>query len=326
MNLKKLEILSSKLTKWLFNITRFFKGYNILSPLYVELLLTYRCNFNCDFCYQADKRRLFPDMSLEDAAAIENNIVKSFGFKPRIHLFGGEPTVNDNFGAILQYFSDEAYRISMTTNGENVDKYMDILIRATGLKEVVLSLNTMNFQKYISLLDRFNKMKKKRSIRIILNCPINRTNQYKLVDIIKEFENSYASCITFQHTTFTDNYKAMMDFHQIKEQVVEIRNNRYNIPVFFRPDIKVGNIIDYYSNPLFPSVKNKCVFSLFVLFVQPNGDVIPCDEMNIVMGNAKKDRLKEVWNSAKFANFRGTLQEKSPSYPICKRCCHRCYY
>jgi len=295
--------------------------------VYVELLLTYRCNLNCDFCYQSpEKRTRFPDMSLGDAQAIESNIRRSFRFKPRIHLFGGEPTLNGSFREILKYFSDKGYRISMTTNGEDVERVVDDLLRAKGLKEVILSLNTMNQEKQLSLLDRFKERRAEKAVLTTLVCPINEKNQHQLVDIARRCEDSPASCITFQHTTLTRNYEPKMDFGRIEEQVRELKKNRFRMPVFFFPDIRPRDIAGYYSDPRFPAAKNNCAFSWFVLCIRPNGEVIPCDELDLVLGNAMTQDLREVWNNAAFQDFRRGTQEKGASHPICSRCCHRRYH
>lgn len=327
MNLKEFQIFAGRQAERVLSLATFFRGYNPLPPLFIELLLTYKCNLNCDFCYQArEKRKTFPDMNIEDCRTIERNIKESFKLKPRVHLFGGEPTVNDDFRAILNYFSDKGYRISITTNGIDIDKYIGSFLQAKGLKEINLSLNTMDFEKYLSLLNLFKEKVRQKKIFINLACPITGINQHNLIEIIKKFENSYAGCITFQHTTFTKNYETQLDSGRIAEQVREIKRNKYKISVLFLPDIEINDITSYYGNPSFPRAINKCIFSWIVLFIQPNGNIIPCDEMDIVMGNAKQESLRKVWNNSKFMAFRREIQKQGISYPICQRCCHRRYY
>ena len=326
MNLKKIQNLPNTPINKLLNTIRWFKGH---SPLLLNacINITYRCNLNCEFCYQDKKKKeIFPDMSIKDAVIIEENIREAFKFKPRIHLFGGEPTINSDFVKILNYFSEKNYRISMTTNGITFDKYIDELTATKNFAEINISSNNMNFKKILQSLQHFEKYEQKNKIYITIACPINHMNQNSLIDIIKEFENSHANCITFQHTTFTTHYNKVMDSNSIKKQVEKIKKTKYRIPVLFLPDIKSTDIERYYDDLSFPYNRNKCIAPWIAPFIQPNGDVIPCDEIDIVMGNVKQQGLKKIWNNKKYVEFRNNIQKFGISHAICKRCCHRQYY
>ncbi|MFB0560339.1 MAG: SPASM domain-containing protein, partial [Candidatus Lokiarchaeia archaeon] len=78
--------------------------------------------------------------------------------------------------------------------------------------------------------------------------------------------------------------------------------------------------------PSFPHNRNKCIAPWIAPFIQPNSDVIPCDGVDITMGNLKKESLKKIWNNEKYKRFRKNIQKCGISHPICKRCCHRQYY
>ena len=326
MNLKKIQNLPNTSAGRLLNVIRRFRGY---SPLLLSacLSITYRCNLSCEFCYQAGKKKeAFPDMSVKDAVMIERNIRGAFNFKPRIHLFGGEPTVNSDFVKILKYFSQKNYRISMTTNGVTLDKYVDELAAIGGLAEIIISLNNMDFKKILQVPRLFEKYAHKRKARITIACPVNHVNQNSLTDIVREFEDSHVNCIAIQHTTFMPHYDRAIDFNNIRRHTEEIKKTKYKIPVLFLPDIKSGDIEKYYNDPSFPCNRNKCIAPWIAPFIQPNGDVIPCDEVDIVMGNVKQQGLKKIWNNEKYMSFRNSIQKSGISHAICKRCCHRQYY
>ncbi len=311
----------------IFNVLFLFGGRAITPPLFVELLLTYRCNLSCEFCYQApNKREIFPDMSLDDAKAIEENIRKSFFRRPRIHLFGGEPTVNKDFLAIAKYFSGEGYKLSLTSNGVDIDKYVEELSKIKGFVEIILSLNTSDMDATLATLKKFQDSEAGNRIRIGLNCPVNKENQSSLAEIVRKFEGSRASWITFQHSTYSKGTDAKVDHKIVKEQIEQIWASKPRLPVLFLPNIRINDLKDYYTDPTFPQKSDKCFFPWFVLFIQPNGDVIPCDEVDYKIGNAKKESLKEIWNSARYREFRKSIQKCGVTYPICNRCCHRQYY
>lgn len=324
MNLKKLQNLPNTPVGKIFNTITWFKGYSPFLPRYIQLLLTYKCNLNCSFCYQPkEKKENFPDMNMEDVRIIEENIRKSYKLKPKIHLFGGEPTINKDFVKILRFFSEKNYKVSFTTNGWDINKYIEDIVETKNLVEINMSLNTTNFEKYLSTLKLFEKYERK--IYVTLNCPITNKNQSTLIPIIKKFENSYASSITIEYTIFTANYKIKVDPNNIRDQVEEIKKTKYKIPVLFLPDLKLDDIGNFFNNLQFPN-KSRCIYPWFLFFIQPNGDIVPCEEIDIMMGNAKKESLKDIWNNERYRNFRQNIRKHGLKYPICVRCCHRQYY
>ncbi len=265
-------------------------------------------------------------MTLSDAKAIESNIRKSFHFKPLIHLFGGEPTVNPEFEEILKFFSDSGYRVSMTTNGLNLPEHIKAIVQATGFREIHISLNDMNHSRVLATLDELRAEDTENRLYITLNCPITNQNQHELLNIVKIYEKSKADCLAFQHRAFIW-YSGFveMDHKAIREQYDTIKKRKNGIDVIVRPGIPSNEIKAYYTEKEYPYNKNQCYFPWFVLFVQPDGTIVPCDEMDIHLGNAKTDSLKDLWNNAEYVKFRKSIIKRGISHAICNRCDHREY-
>lgn len=58
------------------------------------------------------------------------------------------------------------------------------------------------------------------------------------------------------------------------------------------------------------------------LEVTPGGGVLGCNQ---VVGNLKKESLKEIWNNSSMKKFRkDIIRDGLPA--LCFRCCHRQYY
>ncbi len=327
MNLKEQQNFINTRAGKLLDVVRLFGGYSPIPPLAVFMILTYRCNLSCPFCFQSrDRRSTHPDMTLEDIKLIEKNIRRSFWRKPRIHLFGGEPTINSDFFEIVRYLSGEGYRLSMTTNGVGLKDLVEPLVDSGARMEINMSLNTMNFEEQVSALDLFRDLDRDNRMYINLACPINTENQGSLIEIVERFQGSHARCITLQHAIFTKDRDPGIDPVLLKKQVTELKQGKLRKPVLFFPDIKIKDIEDYYLNPEFPLNRNKCVLPWLVLFIQPNGDVIACEEIEAVIGNAKNEKLNRIWNSKAQRKFRQNIQRNGISHPVCYRCCHRQYY
>lgn len=83
-----------------------FKGVNII--------LTYRCNLGCEYCYEKGVKLNYSDITLDDFEKTikwlrENN-------KEKIILLGGEPTQHANFEEILAICSKYQMYIVLLTN------------------------------------------------------------------------------------------------------------------------------------------------------------------------------------------------------------------
>jgi len=327
MNLKEQQNFINTRLGSLLGAVRLFGGYSPVPPLAVFMFLTYRCNPSCPFCFQSrDRRHKFPDLGIEDLKLIEENINRSFWRKPRIHLFGGEPTINSDFLEILGFLTEKGYRLSMTTNGVGLCDMAEDIAAVVKRIEINMSLNRMDFSEQLSALESFSESIRQGKTYINIACPINRDNQGKLVEIVEAFSNSPASCITLQHSIFRKGSDTGIDPSLLKQQIVELKSKDYEKPVLFFPDIRDVDIEDYYRDPEFPVDHDKCVLPWFVLFIQPNGDVIVCEEIETVVGNARKNKLSGTWNSRKMRAFRNSIRKNGVSHPVCFRCCHRQYY
>lgn len=115
------------------------------------ILLGYKCNNNCLFCYAGNKKDM-PAMSTEEAkkqlkAAAERG--SSF-----VDFLGGEPTIRKDLPELISLAKDLGFNtISLTTNGRMFSKkeYAEKLVKA-GLNSAVFSIHghTAKLHDYLS--------------------------------------------------------------------------------------------------------------------------------------------------------------------------------
>ena len=89
------------------------KNVSIDSPLWrCELILTYKCNFNCPYCRKIEKE----DISLEDAKKVID--IWAEGKLKNIRFSGGEPTLWKDLVELIKYTKHKGIeRIAISTNG-----------------------------------------------------------------------------------------------------------------------------------------------------------------------------------------------------------------
>lgn len=105
------------------------------------ITLTYKCNNNCVFCYDHEKRKQVTDMPLEQAKS-EVLRLKNKGQKV-ISLRGSEPTIYAHLLELLQFIKDQGLKFRLTTNAR-VFYYEDFTktLTSMGLVSVYTSLHS----------------------------------------------------------------------------------------------------------------------------------------------------------------------------------------
>jgi hypothetical protein len=80
----------------------------------ITLILTNRCNFNCEYCISRPRPGTHKDLPTEDAMAALD-FAKGKGIK--IRCTGGEPSLHKDFFKIVQHAVDSGIPVEILTNG-----------------------------------------------------------------------------------------------------------------------------------------------------------------------------------------------------------------
>lgn len=306
LDLISLENLPNTVLGKITNSIRYLNGYSF-QPFFISFIITYRCNLNCDFCYQKNYPKIAKlDFDTNDLKVIHKNM--NYFLKPNIHIFGGEPTMHPEFSNIVDFLEKNKYTLYMTTNGTKLNEYIDIL---KNFKEINVSLNSDNIDEIIEYADKLKRISK-----VKINLVYTLYSTERIGNIIKKIKSTKIDSLVLLHLIF-NNKKFNTNF----KFLLNINNSK----VRFFPNIKKENIRDYYTNLNFPN-QNKCLRPWFSCFLIPNSDIIPCEQPKpVILGNLKKQKLTEIWNGEKFREFRKSIQ-KNGILDSCVRCCHRQYY
>ena len=124
-----------RLVKYLFNRTHentLFKKYNF------HFILSYDCNLRCIYCYEnpilngshcLPKAKISKEY-IDRAFEIISEKIKDGSCSRTIALYGGEPFLADNYDMIcyiVKKGKENKCNFSVTTNGYDIDKYLDFL-------------------------------------------------------------------------------------------------------------------------------------------------------------------------------------------------------
>lgn len=339
INLKK--FISSK--PKILNLFQTFGDY-ALQPFFLLIHLTLACNRHCADCYQLNdvfysSLKHF-NIKLNDFEKILKE-AKTFLIKPQIHFFGGEPLLNPYFTELLALADKYGFKSSLTTNGILLDKYIKNILNSD-LGQINVSINDVK-EKYdsegnlpgvfdkiivaIRSLKRENRGTRKKIVNV--NCVISENNQSHLVDIAKYFIDNDVNIdvLAFQHPYFSPS-RPNIDLDVLVSQMGKIVDLKANFEILTIPDVKFKDLAAFYLSQKTNISKKNCIIPWLGLNVLPNlavtpgGGVLGCNQ---IVGDLKKNSLKEIWNNLIMRKFRkNIIQHNLPA--ACFRCCHRQYY
>ncbi|MFD0863666.1 GTP 3',8-cyclase MoaA [Sungkyunkwania multivorans] len=121
---------------------------------YLRISITERCNLRCTYCMPAEGIELSPKshiMSYEEIFDIAKEFVAHGVTK--IRLTGGEPLVRKDAHVILEKLATLPVRLTLTTNGVLVDRFIDTF-KKCGIKSLNVSLDSLDIEKNTKITRR----------------------------------------------------------------------------------------------------------------------------------------------------------------------------
>ncbi len=166
---------------------------------YLRISLIEKCNLRCTYCMPEEGVLLSPKSSLmtsDEIIAIAKIFVANGVDK--IRLTGGEPLLRKDFSYILEGLSKLPISLTLTTNGILIDRFLKEL-KTFGVKEINVSLDTLNPQKFASITKRNQFQKALDNIELLLKSGflvklnvvlIKGFNDCEIIDFIKLTQNT----------------------------------------------------------------------------------------------------------------------------------------
>ncbi len=317
-------------------------------PVNITLDLTYRCNLSCDFCFFKESvlnnGEINEELTLEN---IENLLEDVYKFRPSFFITGGEPMIRPDIIPIIKLIKSYGLRCGISTNGILITKEKAKQISDSGLDYIFLSYYGNDKTKD----NLINLTKLKERPKVFMNyvlCPENLERMDSLIDYAKEtkidgiflqhlsyltkrdLEIDKKSCNNssllqeinnnsfFESKPFDDNFKLELK-NKIRKFIQEAKEKK--VLVDFKPKgLTDDNLTKWYSDE-YSYFLGYCKYVWNVARISPTGDIYPCYQYRIIMGNIKNESFSKIWNNEKFVSFRNLLKERGGTLPACNRCC-----
>lgn len=275
--------------------------------IYVEIINT--CNMRCSFCKDTNREPRI--MSLEE---FENIILKIKSYTNLITLHvKGEPLMHPYFKEIFKISEKNGILVNLTTNGTLLYENIDILKESNALRQINISLHSMNK----------NKGKPIKTIEKYME------DIFKGVEILEQNNKPYISYRLWNLKELSENEENTYILHCL-ENVYEIANlpekAKDNEFIKLKENIYLNQDIEF----TWPDINNSliqengtCLGLRNQIAILCNGDVVPCcldQDGDIKLGNIFEKEFEDILNSSKSREIIKGFEENKLVHKLCKTC------
>ena len=279
---------------------------NPCKPTDICIILTYRCPMHCTMC----NIWKYPTESSKEITAEEIKRLPSARF---INLTGGEPFVRDDLDEIIKVCFTKAPRVVISTSGWLEDRVINIAKKfpKVGIRISIEGLSCKNdelrgqkggFDKGLRTLLILKEMGMK---DIGFGCTVSNHNS---TDMLSLYQLSRALNLEFATATFHNSYYFHKSDNVITnkdevcanfEKLINLQLKEPHPKSWFRAFFNMGLINYIEGKPrMLP-----CEAGTVNFFVEPYGDVYPCNGLEVCYWKEKMGNIREtpdfnkLWNS-----------------------------
>jgi organic radical activating enzyme len=204
---------------------------------------------------------------------------------PQIVFTGGEPTIRPDLCELISYTQNQGQVTGLLTNGIRLAErdYLHSLLQS-GLDHVMIVLDPEVSQVWEAIRDVANE-----DLFITVHFTITRKNVDKTVDILQRIQKMMGN---------NRSLSLSADHPDLREQLMTVRDQATKMGFQIAWDLPVP-----YSalNPVALEMETTETATRGAgtawLYVEPDGDVLPAQSINKVIGNLLSDSWETVWQN-----------------------------
>ncbi|HTY44869.1 MAG TPA: radical SAM protein [Patescibacteria group bacterium] len=330
-----------KILSALFDKLEKLPGKN-LPPGFCCLGVTDACMLRCKMCEKWKDDIYVKDPqaapSLEQWKQCVTDLARMVEFPFELDIGGGEAFMFEGILDLVRCGVDKGFTVSVATNGFLVDEAMAKRIAASGLQLISISMDSLKEEVHDYLRGTAGAYRKAmdaiaylhrhcKGMRIHLCCVLYEYNQETVLELAEWADkNEMIASINFMAAMQPNNTPAQRNWWEgaygdiwpkKRHRTIEILQKAIDLK---KKGCKIGNPVSqlmafqaYYRDPNTFVKRKQCNLGRSVL-VSAVGDIYLCYEFEKI-GSIKKDRLADVWYSAKAHKVRDSIA-------ACKKNCH----
>lgn len=293
-------------------LTKICEELNQLEHVYFEL--TYNCNQKCIHCYEEHGCPL-NKLDFEEICTILDEL-KTMGVL-EVTFTGGEVATRKDFISICAYASILGFAIHVYTNGIGFSDEDILKLSQMNIADISFSVYSLDPSIHDAITKVSGSLQK--TLRTMFALRSNGISVIIKTVVLKQNNESFKSLIDFSKIM---NIPIETSMQILPTSPDDSRPSRYRLNdenLYFENMLYEAETLGYGIHNVYCDEKRTRVCGLGrCINVTPNGDVYPCNVLNVTVGNLRKQSISEVWNSPQLIELRkfsvSNLSEK------CRKC------
>jgi MoaA/NifB/PqqE/SkfB family radical SAM enzyme len=290
-------------------------GWYTISPEFLSIIITMRCNFNCQSC-SIWKKINHDELDENEWKNVISKLPNSLKPNTFVEINGGEPLIRKELVFFLvQELKKYFHRVALNSNGLLIDEKILEQVKKAGIDIIKISFYSLNKKIHNNLRGHdlaYDNAKKainlinQKQIALEVGLLITAKNINDAPALIEYLQTLPNTSIILQ--PLDEKIEAVESKNQISNKLItELWPTKNDVNVFFdwvlhnNKNIKnslvnIEAIRQYYLNPE-NILKYRCFAGQRNLVIYPNGDVTLCFKGKVI-GNAKKHSVKKILQDA----------------------------
>jgi len=250
-------------------------------PYRLDCALTYRLPDGIDPDF-APSKRVTRELTTDEWSII---IDKSWELGiPHIIFTGGEPTLREDLVTLLEKAEENGQVTGLLTDGFRLGNrdYLDSLLQ-TGLDHILFIFHPEIEEAWTALQSVLNE-----DIHTAVHITLDSKNVNTVLELIQKLNRMNVGAISLSATSASLD----PDLESTREQVAELEIDLvWDIPVPYSSHNPVAVELEAEEENI-PEGAGRAW-----LYVEPDGDILPAQGINRVLGNVLSDTWNQIWSS-----------------------------
>lgn len=295
-------------TRGLQNFLSYWTNYTIPPrPSVMYLEMTYRCNCRCQFCqrWQTGPEQMHNELSEQE---IKDLLDQAYSLGVRyLGITGGEALLRPDTLPLARYARSLGMSVVLASNGVLINESNVDLIRES-CDSVTISMDGINSQTHDQIRGvpgvyekamAAIKLLKSKCFSVAVNMVITKNNYREIDDYISFFgQLGVPLQLTPVHEYEENHFKISPELQGLDFSAFESYWHDLSSKHFFLRSFFYKYIPEFFRQPDHLGKKFVCFAGSAMFFVDPYGNVFPCEFYRKSLGNIRERSLDKLWESA----------------------------
>ena len=320
--------------------TDVFVENSLISPRFVALEITQKCNLKCKHCYTSSKATNYKFLSKKAVFSLIDDL-STFGTE-FIAIGGGEPILYPYIYEVIDYATSKNIEIELVSNGTLLTEETLKKLKDAGLKYLQISLDGESKETYRKIrgVDCFSQVvdninKATALFNVSVSAVLCKPNYEHIYEIAKIAENANADSFRVLRLMSVGRGEENNDELQITNEMFgKFLNSLPEKQKEFKIKIRIDeNMLSNFSRKKIPWLKDGlfgCSAGRSTIGIDPLGNVYPCSFLHydeLTCGNISEKSIMEIWRHSpilsKFRNI-NSLEGKCAGCSFKNNCLGGC--